>query len=298
MPNLLMLKGLPGSGKSTYAKKLVDYTRVNMDDLRRMLHDGKWTKHNEKIMQALRRSLVEQLLSSGRNVVVDDTNFSPKHEATMRQVAKSVREDTGMAVSFKVELIDTPLHVCIQQDLKRQHSVGKDVITRMHNQFLRETRGVRVVDPELPHCIIVDIDGTVALMGERSPYDWSSVGEDEPNSPIIELIDDYVEARRSGIGANLIFLSGRDAVCMPETLKWLNTQSGIIYLDYPDVEFELHMRAEGDSRKDSIVKRELYEEHVLGKYNVDFVLDDRNSVVDMWRNELGLTCLQVADGDF
>lgn len=46
------------------------------------------------------------------------------------------------------------------------------------------------------------------------------------------------------------------------------------------------------------MKRELYETFVEGKYNVRLVLDDRNQVVDMWRDELGLTCFQVAPGDF
>jgi len=57
------------------------------------------------------------------------------------------------------------------------------------------------------------------------------------------------------------------------------------------------MRKTGDSRKDSIVKREIFEEHIKGKYRIQFVLDDRNQVVEMWR-QLGLTCLQVAEGDF
>jgi hypothetical protein len=57
------------------------------------------------------------------------------------------------------------------------------------------------------------------------------------------------------------------------------------------------MRKEGDVRKDAIVKGEIYEKNINGKYNVLFVLDDRNQMVEMWRG-LGLTCLQVADGDF
>ena len=59
---------------------------------------------------------------------------------------------------------------------------------------------------------------------------------------------------------------------------------------------KLVMRKTGDYRKDSIVKREMFEEHIEGKYNVLFVLDDRNQVVDMWRKELGLTCLQCNYG--
>lgn len=57
------------------------------------------------------------------------------------------------------------------------------------------------------------------------------------------------------------------------------------------------MRPEGDIRKDSIVKRELFEKYVRPYYNIEFVLDDRNQVVEMWRS-LGLKCLQVAEGDF
>jgi hypothetical protein len=58
------------------------------------------------------------------------------------------------------------------------------------------------------------------------------------------------------------------------------------------------MRAEKDNRKDSIIKRELFDKHIRDKYHVDFVLDDRDQVVRMWRRELGLTCLQVNYGNF
>jgi hypothetical protein len=57
------------------------------------------------------------------------------------------------------------------------------------------------------------------------------------------------------------------------------------------------MRAEGDTRKDSIIKEEIYRAEIENKYNVLFVLDDRNQVVELWRR-LGLTCLQVAEGNF
>ena len=59
----------------------------------------------------------------------------------------------------------------------------------------------------------------------------------------------------------------------------------------------LHMRRAGDARKDSVVKRELFDAHVRDRYNVRRVYDDRNQVVDMWRS-LGLACLAVAEGNF
>jgi len=57
------------------------------------------------------------------------------------------------------------------------------------------------------------------------------------------------------------------------------------------------MREAQDTRKDSIVKQELYQKYVQDKYNVSFILDDRQQVVDMWRS-FGLTVFQVAEGDF
>lgn len=61
---------------------------------------------------------------------------------------------------------------------------------------------------------------------------------------------------------------------------------------------ELHMRRTGDERPDAVVKRELFERCVQPAYDVVAVFDDRNSVVAMWREELGLTVFQVAEGNF
>jgi hypothetical protein len=61
---------------------------------------------------------------------------------------------------------------------------------------------------------------------------------------------------------------------------------------------EIFMRPEGNNEKDSVIKKRLFEQHIRGKYYVDFVLDDRDQVVKMWRHELGLPCLQVAEGNF
>jgi hypothetical protein len=59
----------------------------------------------------------------------------------------------------------------------------------------------------------------------------------------------------------------------------------------------LFMRKTADSRPDTVIKREIYRSYIKDKYSVLFVLDDRTRIVNMWRN-LGLTCLQVAPGDF
>lgn len=119
----------------------------------------------------------------------------------------------------------------------------------------------------------------------RSPFDWKRVGEDDVDDVIADIVCGlyYYDAYK------IIVMSGRDSACRAETEEWLEKHN--IAHD------ELFMRAEGDMRKDNIVKAELFDEHVRDNFDVKFVLDDRDQVVRMWR-QMGLTCLQVAEGNF
>jgi hypothetical protein len=85
-------------------------------------------------------------------------------------------------------------------------------------------------------------------------------------------------------------MSGRDSKHREPTLRFLDKHA----FPYD----ALYMRAEGDNRKDAIVKEEMYEQHIKGRYNVLVVFDDRNQVVDLWRKKLGIPCFQVNYGDF
>lgn len=148
--------------------------------------------------------------------------------------------------------------------------------------------------------IIVDIDGTLALRTNRGPYDESRVYEDQPNTNIINLINalqigyqtDYDLPERQPFNDTiLIFVSGRHETSRPDTLKWLSTHVRNI------LPWALYMREDKDNRNDAVVKQEIYDAHIRDHYNVIAVFDDRDRVVKMWRS-LGLTCLQVAEGDF
>lgn len=141
--------------------------------------------------------------------------------------------------------------------------------------------------PATPHAILCDIDGTLAIHGDRSPYDYTRVGEDKLNRPVATFLREsarYVNGSRS-----VILLSGRPESARTETALWLDL-NGVVWE-------ELHMRADGDFRSDAIVKRELFDRWVRDRFNVQVVLDDRNRVVELWRS-LGLPCWQVNDGDF
>ena len=132
-------------------------------------------------------------------------------------------------------------------------------------------------------CVICDIDGTIAEMNERGPFHWDKVGQDKPIAVIINLL--HILAPHYEI----ILVSGRSDESMKHTLAWLEEH----HVPYTSI----LMRQANDFRKDSIIKRELYEAHIEPRYDVQFVLEDRNQAVEMWR-EIGLTCLQVAPGDF
>jgi predicted kinase len=285
---VIICKGLPASGKSTWAKATLaenpgKYKRINKDDLRSMLDDGKFSKGNEAFVLTMRDQAIRAALDAGRSVIVDDTNFAPKHEEQIRQLAG----EFGASVS--VRTFDVPVDECIRRDLKRPQSVGADVIRKMWRQYIAPQPSAPEVIDGVPLAIIVDLDGTLALIGDRSPYDASRCGEDAL-SPVVSTI---VRLCRDSGGVDprhVLLMSGRQELHRPETERWLAIH---------DIGYDaLWMRATGDTRRDSIVKRELFDEHVAGRYNIEFVLDDRNQVVEMWRNELGLACLQVAEGDF
>lgn len=131
--------------------------------------------------------------------------------------------------------------------------------------------------------IVVDVDGTLAIRNGRDPHDWRKAGSDLPNQPVVELVKALANTSK------IIFVTGRMEIARELTATWLNENvipPGPIY-----------MRADGDYRPDWQIKKELFNNHIRDEYNTWFVLDDRNQTVDMWRS-IGLTCLQVAPGDF
>ncbi len=281
MASVTICRGLPASGKSTWAKHEVErrqgaVKRVNKDDLRSMLDAGVWSKGNEKFVEAIRDAVILAALAEGNDVIVDDTNLHQRHEDHIRAIVNEAFPGTSVRVRFfEIELEDA-----IARDLKRPVSVGERVIRNMWDNFLAPQIEVVLFDPTLPTAVLVDLDGTLALMVSRNAYDTGRCETDVVNEVVRGIITHH---------ENVVLMSGRSEQFRSHTERWLATNN----ISYR----ELHMRADGDMRKDSIVKRELFEAHVRGTWNVGFVLDDRQQVVDMWRS-LGLTCLQVAPGDF
>lgn len=285
---IYFLKGLPASGKSTWAKDHVaknpGCVRINKDDLRDMLHAGKWSKEKEKVIVDAESTLCLAALRSGQSVIIDSTNFAPQHQERYENIAKEHK------VNFELQIFDTPVEICLDRNSKRANPVPDKVILEMYNRYLapKETPG-RVQDTTLPHAVGIDLDGTAAIMGDRDPYDASTCYNDTVNTPVQDVVLSY--------GGMLFFVSGREDKHRAETVRWIDQKFLTKYHMVPRP-YLLYMRLTGDQRKDSIIKKEIYEREILPKYHVDFVLDDRLQVVKMLRHELGLTVFQVNDGLF
>lgn len=269
---------------------------VNKDDIRAELTKlgWVWSHENEKDVLEERDNRVRAALREGRDVISSDTNFGRKHKVRLEQLAREA------GAEFIVKDFDVPLEVCIERDSKRYGAahVGEAVIRKMFNQFIvsdpRWEEGKQTLAPvekvirdgSLMKAVICDLDGTLALFGgKRGPYDAAKCADDDLNIPVYKILTLFSKY----LGYQIVYLSGREDKFRGETVTFLEKHECPVG--------PLWMRTSGDFRKDTVVKLELFNAHVRGKYDVEFVLDDRDSVVKQWR-EMGLTCLQVAEGAF
>ena len=142
-----------------------------------------------------------------------------------------------------------------------------------------------MTETDRPPAFIFDIDGTLAMRNGRDPYDWDLAGADLPNQAVIDVAQALDHA-----GHQLLYVSGRPEDIRTTTELWLHEHVG--------VEAPLLMRPSRDFRSDVEIKREIYLNEIKPRYEVVAVFDDRTRIVELWRNELGLVCLQVAPGNF
>lgn len=324
---MMIFKGLPGSGKSTEAATLVKkepgrWIRVNRDDLRSMVvgpgNNPHGRRDQEDLIRNLKNEIIRQAFREGYDVILDDTHLVPATVKKLHELAASVGD-----VKVIEKGVNVSVETCIERDSKRGGfaKVGEKVI-KDFAKMSGVDRGRKLSDkeayypprwapgqggdngmayqddPNLITTIDCDLDGTTSLLNGRSPYDASGCDRDPPNTPVVECIKGmyaYLERRAADEGKDhsklkIIFTSGREEKYREPTVKFLAEH-------LPGIPYELHMRKTGDMRKDSIIKEEMFNNEIKGKWNILFVLDDRNQVVDQWRS-MGLHTFQVAPGNF
>jgi predicted kinase len=316
MGKMFILRGLPGCGKSTKARQLQkEYGgRIAERDIFRKLIYGTYygADVDEKVITETQRAFVEEGLRFGENVIISDMNLKHAYVKAWVEIAWKHHAQIEIVDMTNVSLSDCRHNNANDDRVKDGKVVPDELIVDLHQRFIKGRgyplpvmmTGAKVKDerrfetyvPDTSKrdAIIVDIDGTLARMVARGPFDEHLVHTDE----LIESVARMVE-HAAFSDVKIIFMSGRTDGCEAQTLDWLREK--MPWLDWAgaDVEYQLIMRrsVEDRGRPDDIVKYELFQRHVAERYNVLYVIDDRNKVVNMWR-AMGLTCAQVAQGDF
>ena len=298
---ILILVGAPGSGKSTFARYFLrteeNWMRLCRDDFRAMhFSTGNLSNHEEHLIAEMMDAAIETLLLKRSNVLLDATHC--RKEYIDHYI---VRFNHLADISFKV--FDVDAATLAERCEKRFQNAGKSVPAHVQKKFIEELeelkqkfdfsfhpktdlyQPVAVQDNTLPKSVVCDLDGTLALMHDRDPFDASRCDEDELNEPVASVLRCF-----SGNGYQILLVSGREERFREPTIRFLEKHN-ILY-------HHLWMRQNKDFRKDAIIKKEIFDTNITGKYFIEFVLDDRNQVVEMWRKELQLPCFQVNYGNF
>ncbi len=298
---IIITKGLPASGKSTWAKEYVaenpEFVIVEKDQIRkdhRLFKGGEYVhkRGDESIVVKERDRLIRQALQDGKSVISSDTNLIQKHITQMTNIARQ----NNATIEVK-NFLEVPLQELIERDKNREASVGEQVIRRHFHESVKTMPTYLKYDPALPFVVISDLDGTLTLgPKDRSPYEWHKVGNDELNLGVAHMLDGVSVINY----CSLFVFSGRDEVCRPETEAWLEKN---------DIEYEQlymrrtdHYKVEGDPKSgqapDTVVKAEMIEKYIRGKYNILLWFDDRPQVSDMLRDVYGINVAQIGDVNY
>lgn len=289
MPKMIVLRGLPASGKSTIAAEYQrqGYYRMNKDDLRELYPD-----QNERFIHGQQAGDIFVAIGFNMNMVIDNTNLNPRTVNEYKRIADKA------GYEFEIVDVNTDWKECIIRDMKRK-SQGLRYVERSVIYRMAVDSGRMDINPQefAAYGItinIFDIDGTLANTAHRQHFlegdrkNWKGFfGAMDQDPPFQDIID--IAQEQASLGHLNILVSGR-----PEKYRRVTE----LWLDKYKVPYTfLLMRGFNDSRQDNLVKHDIYRKYIEPFFNVKYVYDDRQQVVDMWRS-IGLRCLQVAPGDF
>ena len=300
---LMVLIGISGSGKSTFAKRIYNsnyktHLIVNRDKIRELLFGyteetigDYYDRHDlfkcEKEVTKYEDIIIKQGLQDKKTVIVDATHLRMKY----------LNRFKNFNVQVDYVPLDVDLKTCQERAQNRTRKVAPQIVEKQYKDFKNLYKYTDfqsyiptsknddrfVSSPDKEDCVIFDIDGTLAKIIDRSPFDWSRVEEDDLNMPVYKA---YLAHK--ALGNKIVICTGRDGVCSPQTKNWLSAYE----IEYD----EFHIREEGDMRKDWIIKEECWSD-IASRYNIVCIYDDRDQVVNHARS-LGIAVFQVDYGNF
>jgi tRNA uridine 5-carbamoylmethylation protein Kti12 len=141
MLELVINRGVPGSGKTTVARKWVfegtprnRRVRVNRDDIRMQLYGVEFgVPIEETVVTAVQHATIRALLERGVSVIVDDCNIAQKYITTFTKIAGEFSADV------RVNFVDVSLGTALERNRKRKAEGGRfvpeNVIVDMYNNL-------------------------------------------------------------------------------------------------------------------------------------------------------------------
>jgi tRNA uridine 5-carbamoylmethylation protein Kti12 len=289
---IIIFCGPPGSGKTTLSRTFGSkYVRISQDELGKEGH----------------LIVLTNALNAGHNIIIDRMSFSKEQRSRYIEPAKKA----GYKCYIKVlhENFDT----CLERMKKREnHPTIKDektarkVLNFFYSKYERPTPDeadeieFKYPEGEKPLAVICDLDGTLCNIDHRLHFvhppegqkkDWRSFSESLRTDTVNKWCRDILSGIIHPIydSPEIVLCSGRADNYKSLTEDWLKEN----FIQYN----HLFMRRRDDYRKDDIVKEVILDFEILTRYKPYFFIDDRKSVVDMWRKR-GYTCLQCAPGAF
>lgn len=309
-PKIIITIGISGSGKSTFASTTVQhnperYINVERDKIRNLLfgytdetiseyYNRPDLNKLEKEVTRYEDLMIKEGLSQNKTVIVSNTHLTTKY----------INKYKFYNVETELMFFDVELNTALERNSKRVRRVGEDIIRKQWSRYkvikkhlldspIDFTPVTINLDKALPKIILLDLDGTIAHMEDRSAFDWKRVGEDSVDRSILEVLDciNFSNLKCKEVGfetTEIIVCTGRDASCEKESKEWCD-KYGIEYKEF-------HMRPEGDYRPDWQVKEEMWRD-ISKRFNIVALIDDRDVVVQRGRS-LGLKVLQVEYHNF
>ena len=220
---------------------------------------------------------IDQCSKNSVSVIIDNTNLAinkNKHLITYL-------EQKGYDVEFQNLNVSDNINYYLERNFNRLNSVGAGVV---NDQFLLASSSGYIDFKSKSKIAIVDLDGTVALKGDRGIFEYNKSYKDIPNDYVIETLKTLLQCN---VIDKIQFLSGRESYCYAVTRSWLEAQ-GFSMNDH-----SLLLRRTGDHRKDVIIKEEIYNS-CIKHHDIFAVFDDRPQVVDLWW-DLKLPVFHVGD---
>lgn len=295
MSKLVIMRGLPGSGKSTWAKAWVNEdpinrVRLNWDDMRNMMGPY-WVpeRENTNVLKELREKFLKHMMERNWDIVCDNMNLNPKEVEFYKNIVEEFTKD-GHPYTIEFKDFFIPVEECIRRDAMRANPIGEKTIKSLFRKYMplivgsehrKKIESQPTYRADKPDCIIVDMDGTLAFnLSGRNFFD--DIDMIKYDIPLLATVSILRAMKMTGI-CNIFIVTGRSEKSREATETWLAENN--IPFD------KVFMREEGDFSHSNDFKQKVYEDNIKNNYNVLFVLDDDTKCMKMYQ-EQGLICMK------